>query len=404
MPSGGGSSKTVSTQELAPEQRKLLSGVIPVARDYLKQDLKLFPNSVIPGFNPQQQQGRGMIADAATGTIAPTVNNALGSANAFTTGGGALGLGGAAGLIGAGQPAQQGLGAIINGYGDTQGARDFITSGALLNPNTNPVLGAQAEAAMRPIFTSLQESVLPGVRSDFVGNNMFGSSRQGIAEGRAIDSAVQQAGDVATGIQNNAFNQGLGALLRGTETATQAATQGIGQGLAAQSQGSNIASNMALQSLAQTPELAGLSLVPGQVVESLGASDRALRAQKLQEQSSKFTTKQMLPFMKAQDVANLAFGMGGGTATTTGSQGGRFDPFGTAMGVGQLGLLAYGLGAFSDRRLKKSIAKVFRLGRNQWYRFQYLWSSKWHLGVMADEVPHAAVRVGAFDMVNYERI
>lgn len=67
---------------------------------------------------------------------------------------------------------------------------------------------------------------------------------------------------------------------------------------------------------------------------------------------------------------------------------------------------------FSDRRLKKDI--VFLAARPDGlnlYAFRYKWEKSeqpQHLGVMADEVrkvyPDAVVRVGDYDMVNYERI
>ena len=76
------------------------------------------------------------------------------------------------------------------------------------------------------------------------------------------------------------------------------------------------------------------------------------------------------------------------------------------------------VGAFaSDRRLKKSIIPLFKIGDVQWYEFEYD-SAKWpegvvsptpgkHVGVMADEVRHipgvvAAEMFYGFDMVNYD--
>ncbi len=62
--------------------------------------------------------------------------------------------------------------------------------------------------------------------------------------------------------------------------------------------------------------------------------------------------------------------------------------------------------AASDRRLKRDIRKVADDARGfGWYSFRYLWSDTEHIGVMADEVPHAAVlHPAGFLMVDYGRL
>ena len=78
-------------------------------------------------------------------------------------------------------------------------------------------------------------------------------------------------------------------------------------------------------------------------------------------------------------------------------------------GLGAAGGIAKSFG-FSDRRLKKNIINIkeYIKGINL-YSFEYLWSSKKHIGFMADEVkkviPSAVVQhESGFDKVNYSEV
>jgi hypothetical protein len=78
-------------------------------------------------------------------------------------------------------------------------------------------------------------------------------------------------------------------------------------------------------------------------------------------------------------------------------------------GGSMAGLMGAGLGAaamyFSDRRLKRQIQQIGTTpGGTRLYIFQYIWSDDWFIGVMADEVPEAAVNVGGFLMVDYSKV
>lgn len=146
--------------------------------------------------------------------------------------------------------AAQGLSPFIQG---AQGAGQFLTSTDLLSPESNPFLAQTAQAAIRPIFQNLTESILPSIRSGAIGAGQFGSSRQGIAEGIASRGALQTAGDVSSNIFSQAYGQGLGAL------------QG-GLGLA--------------------PQTAALSLLPGQIQQGIGEQQRLAPFQQLQQLQS----------------------------------------------------------------------------------------------------------------------
>lgn len=365
--SGGGGSTTTTTRELSPEQSKLIGLAMPAAEAYAKSPPTLPEGSGIVGFNPLQQQGMDQLlgANPAVGAMAGSgINTALGvQSMAPGTMGSAASLMGstamsrpmAQSVFQGGQQGVQGLGDVLGGFNDAKPARDFLMSGALLDPNTNPVLGAQTESAIRPIFDNLQRSVLPGVRSSFIDGNMFGSSRQGIAEGNAIGDAVRTAGDVATGIQNNNFNQGLNAMASTVgqtgSLATQAGStlgglgvQGRGQDVGAATATTGATMENILRSLFAGNDLASLAYTPGQVTSGVGGQQAALEQAQLTEARDRFMSEQMMPFLAAQDVAQLAMGLPGGATTSAATGGGsRFGGLGGLLGMG-IGAMIPGAG------------------------------------------------------------
>lgn len=70
---------------------------------------------------------------------------------------------------------------------------------------------------------------------------------------------------------------------------------------------------------------------------------------------------------------------------------------GVGQGVGMMGM-------FSDRRLKRNIQKIAEIDGVNWYEFDYIWGEH-AVGVMADEVPHAAsMHPSGYLMVDYSKI
>jgi hypothetical protein len=59
----------------------------------------------------------------------------------------------------------------------------------------------------------------------------------------------------------------------------------------------------------------------------------------------------------------------------------------------------------SDRRFKRDIVKVGETaGGTNLYEFTYVWGGPRYVGVMADEVPHAAVKIGGINFVDYSKV
>lgn len=409
MPGGGssGSSRTVSTQELSDEQKQLFGLAMPKIEDYASSTLKMFPGSTITPFNKTQLAARDDLASTAYNTVKPLANNAIDTARSMTTAGTTGGFQGAGNLMYAGNLGSAGLGELLRDYNSGAGARDFIQSGALLSPDTNPVLGAATRAAIRPLEESLTERVLPGIASQYAGkNNMFGSSRQGVAEGKAIGDFTNAAADVATDIQMNSFNQGLGAMLSSLNSGTQAMSSGVGQGLSAGESGTSELFKTALGSLAQSPSLAELAFLPGTTLEGIGQSQQGMDQALLDEKAKRFNTSQMLPYLQGSDIIQLAMGMPGGSAVTEATQSPAYSPAQTAIGGGLMLTQLLPLLGLSDRRLKENIRHVVTdLNGIRWYTYNLAGDKKVSFGVMSDEVPHAvAGQIEGFDVVDYAKV
>jgi len=167
---GGGQTETRSTttQELSPEQRRLFELVIPKAEEFINQPLELFPGSAIAGFNPLQQAGQEMTAGAAQGLL----------------------------------PAQ---------IGQAADASQFLL-GPVLFPESNPALAAATDAAIRPLVQQFQQQIIPNIGREAVAAGQFGGTRQGIAEGIAGQELIAQSGDVSARIASDAFQQSLQAM------------------------------------------------------------------------------------------------------------------------------------------------------------------------------------------------
>ncbi len=150
----------------------------------------------------------------------------------------------------------------------------------LLNaPNvaSNPVLQQYIQAALRPLEQSLTQNILPGIRGEAGTTGNVGGSRQGIAEGLALQEFTRQGADVSTRIMQDAYARGLQA---------------------------------ALGALGQTQNVFGAALAPSAAVGAVGAERRTLG----QAQAD-------APFTAAQRYLSLISDNYGGTTTTPGAQG-----------------------------------------------------------------------------------
>ena len=74
-------------------------------------------------------------------------------------------------------------------------------------------------------------------------------------------------------------------------------------------------------------------------------------------------------------------------------------------GGGMAGNMAKMFMMFSDRRLKRNIKSVGNIDGVNLYSYNYIWDDVDRIGVMADEVPHAAVQhASGYMMVDYSKV
>lgn len=248
MGSGGGST-TTTMQKLAPEQSQVLKMLMPTFKDFANPATAPGPyqGPRLAGMTPAQAMAQQMQMSAATGNVGDATNQALGNLN-------------------------------------------FFSSGSAMDVNRNPALQGAVDAAVRPITQQYQNTVLPGIRGDAVQSNMFGSSRQGVAEGLASDAYMRQVGDTAANIVNPAYQAGLDATSR---------------------------------SLAFAPSVLQSGFAPAQAVSQVGSQQQAQQQADYDVQLQKYIEEQYLPLMHAREIAGIIFGMPmGGTVTSSGGGGG----------------------------------------------------------------------------------
>jgi hypothetical protein len=240
---GGGTQKVQQTtkQELSPEQRELLNtsmGLIkPVANN--------LPNMPgVPGFDPAQQQAQaGMLDKAGAGGPLETL-----SANAAKS-------------------------------------TNFLTSGDVMNVDSNPHLRDAVDAAVRPLTEQFQQSVMPSVRGGAIQAGALGSSKAGQARDNAANSYMRNVGDMSSTMLNQAYGQNLEAMLKG---------------------------------IALTPQTQSASLFPQIVQDTVGGQRRTLE----QQQAQQGFDESMFPFNMGLQLlgASAATPGGGTTSSVTGAQ------------------------------------------------------------------------------------
>lgn len=162
------------------------------------------------------------------------------------------------------------------------GANEYLL-GPVLDPN-NPVLTGAIQASIYPTFQALRESVLPGLEQQFLAEGTTGSSRQGIAQGQAVQGAAREALNSSRLLTNEYMSNALDAFTKG---------------------------------IALSPQTMDLTTAPVTQLEAVGAQNRDLVQSQLDEAAARHSFAQNLPALKLADYAALVSGNFGGTSTST---------------------------------------------------------------------------------------
>lgn len=261
---GGGSSSSTTVQQLSPEQKQLLGYTTPIFKSY-------FNNGTV---NAQPYSGQTLASQSPYQT--------LGQQMALSTAAG---------------PAQGAVDATLKGT-------NFLTSGDVLNPGTNPGLQGTLDAATRQLTNNFTQSILPSIRDDAVLAGGYGGSGQGIAEGLAAQGLQQQVGDTSAQILAQNYQAGLDAMSKG---------------------------------LAFAPSNISAAFTPATAISGVGDVQQQQQQAQINDLINNYYTKTFFPLQLAEEIAGVAMGMPGGSASTysnAGSTGGGSSLNNIMSGVG----------------------------------------------------------------------
>lgn len=161
----------------------------------------------------------------------------------------------------------------------------------LLDPDQmlrpNQYVDAAAQAVTDRTTRNLMEQILPGVRTgSTVAGGMYsgGATRQGVAEGRAIEGTSRGISDSLADMYLRNYQTGLGAMT---------------------------------QAVSANPGVMQQQLAPWDILGTVGGQQRAMEQATLDEQIRRFYTQQDLPLLQSQQLLSLVSGMPGATGSTT---------------------------------------------------------------------------------------
>jgi hypothetical protein len=264
---GGGQTSTQTTQvNLSPEQQSLLNMAMPFATQFAQNQPQLPSGSSVAPFNPNQTSGQQQVLNAAGSGVSQSANNA-------------------------------------------GNAQSFLTTGAALNPASNPGLSAAIQGAELPIEQNFSENIEPAIREGGVGVGQFGGGREGALEGIATQAEQQAIGATAGQMENQNYQNALDQMTK---------------------------------AMGLTPTVQQAQLEPGTATSSVGDVQQQLTQEQLTEAFNRFMFPQEQPLSTAESLASIASGIPGGGSTTTGQVNSSLSPFSTAVGLGSLGASLFG--------------------------------------------------------------
>lgn len=251
---GGGNTTSTTVQELSPEQKKILGLATPIFQDYLRGGTSglqgmVYPGQTVAPLSANEQFANSLLKSQATGELSNSASTSLKGLN-------------------------------------------FLTSGAALDPNSNPALRGTIDAAVRPLTEQFQRSIIPSIEGDAVLTGGYGSNRQEINTRLAAADYGRQVADTSSQIAYQGYNTGIDAMGR---------------------------------ALAFAPGVMQGAQLPGQTISAIGAQERGMDQALIQDEMTRFYNERFMPLMIAQQIAGTAFGYPGGS-TLAKTDGGATGP------------------------------------------------------------------------------
>lgn len=309
MSGSGQQPQQSTTTVLGPEQKQLFSLAMPGLTQFAAHTPQRYQGETVAGFTPNQVAGtESMIQGSQLGSQATIgrVNAALDTAQNLPNT-----------LDWTGKP-------LVT-------SSDVFNDPGIWNPANNAGMRAAIDAAQRPLYNQLNESVLPGLKSDAVLAGGLGGSRQGVAEGLAAGKTATAAGDVGAKIAEDLYGANLAASNARYATNIGAENQRYATDQARY--GTNVSAT--LQALGLTPQLASslnaAYIQPGAIQASVGEQQQALEQARINAQVQGYNYDQLAPMLQSKEILSLLQGMPGGTTVSTGNVP-QANPFTTALG------------------------------------------------------------------------
>lgn len=278
------------------QQPYLRRGFEEAEREILEQPRSYFPGSTVVPFAPETEAALGLQTARAIG--GSPINMAASQELQRTLGGGYLGMG-------------------------------------------NPYFQGMVERAVQPLRREYEETILPGIQSQFAGAGRYGSGAMGRQMGRAAEDYMRTVGEIGTGLAFPTYEAERTAMQRGLAFAPQIAAQDyadierLGQVGAAREQlsGQQLQEQIARHNFEQQEAAARLAQYMNLIQGTYGGQQTGLTTQP----------------QYARGMSPILGGLGGalGGAATGAMLGSVFPGIGT--GIGALGgaALGGGLGLFS---------------------------------------------------------
>jgi hypothetical protein len=253
----------------------------------------------------------------------------------------------------------------------------WLTSGQALNAQSNPYLQSAINAAIKPITQNFQETVLPGINDQAQLAGQFGYNRQALETNQANRDYLQSVGTTAANMASQGYGQGLQAM-----TSAEMSAPGVAQA----------------------------GMLPAEATSAVGMQQQQMQQQAIDAAMQQYYTSQFMPLTIAQQIASMAFGMPGGSSQAT-QQGAGTSPLQSIIGgAGAAGGLASGIAQLipllSDRAAKKNIRRIGASPKGiPLYRFEFkALPGVEVVGLMAQDVPHAAIRINGMLHVDYSKV
>lgn len=173
MASSGQGSSSTSSQQLSPQQQKLLGLAVPVMNQYIgpggQVKAQAYPGQTEAPVDPSTIRGQEAALGMAMGPQSDAAQSALAGSS-------------------------------------------WLTSGKVLDARTNPYLQSAISAGTRPITENFNNAVLGNIRDNAQLAGQYGYNRQGLEENAANRDYMKQIGDTSSTMASTNYQAGLGAM------------------------------------------------------------------------------------------------------------------------------------------------------------------------------------------------